>query len=145
MAETHVISALVTKYGELSGKLKACEKEAEQLRVDLSHIDAAIRVFKADYDTSAIIPRRPRRSDPRFKKGVFIRTALDILRTASDPLTARELAKRTLEYQGISQPDERAIEQLRRGLNGGLMKRLKEGSVIADASYPKRWVIIHKD
>jgi hypothetical protein len=139
MAEPHVITALVAKYRELSGKLRACETEADKLRLDLSHIDAAIRVFRHDYDTASILPRRPYRRNPHFTKGIFIRTAMSILQEVSSPVTTRELAQQTLERQGVAEPEKQLIETLRRALNGCLMRRTKEGSVIVHNCYPRRW------
>lgn len=141
MAEPHVLTALVTKYRELSGKLRACEMDAEKLRLDLSHIDAAIRIFRHDYDTASILPRRPYRRNPHFKKGIFVRTAMEILQEATCPITTRELAKRSLERQDLTMPDKQTIETLQRALNGCLMHRAKDGSVVMDNSYPKRWAI----
>jgi len=143
MAELHVVTALVEKYRELSGKLKACEKEADKLKVQLSHVDAAIRIFREEFDTGAILPKRLYRRNPHFKKGVFIRSAMDVLREAPEPLSARELARLTLQRQGISEPDNDAIEALRRALNGCLMKRAKDGSVaMHEDTYPKRWELV---
>jgi hypothetical protein len=45
MAETHVISALRAKRAEISGYIHELEKKVKRMRVNLSHIDATIRVF----------------------------------------------------------------------------------------------------
>ncbi len=87
MAEPHVLTALVTKHRELAGKLRACETEAEKLKLDLSHLDAVILLFRRDYDTSTILPKRPYRMNPHFKKGVLTRTAMEILSEATHSVT----------------------------------------------------------
>jgi hypothetical protein len=145
MAEPHVLTALVEKYRELSGKLHACEQEVETLRLDLSHIDAAIRVFRHDYDTTSIVPKRHYHRNPHFKKGAFIQAAMDVLQAATCPLTTRELAKQTLERQGISQSNKRFVETLQRTLNDCLMRRATKGTVVADNSRPRRWKITPVD
>lgn len=143
MAELHVVTALISKYRELSGKLAASEKECERLKADLSHIHATIRVFNADFDPGTIKPRRPYRRNPLFKRGNLVRTALDILRSADEPLTTRELTTRILEYHGIPPSNDHELEQLRKGLHSCLMQRAKNGDILVDGSYRKRWAIAH--
>jgi hypothetical protein len=101
MAEPHVITALVGKYRQLSGKLLVCERDAAAIRADLAHLDAAIRLFKADYDTGSIPPKRPYRPNRLFRKGTLSRNSMEILRPATEPLTAREIVLATLREQGV--------------------------------------------
>jgi hypothetical protein len=130
MAELHVISALVTKYRELSGRLAACEREATGLRDDLSHIDAAIRVFQSDYDLSAIRPKQ------QYKRNPY-----DVLREAGEPLTALEIVTRVLAARGI-EPSKAELQNARNSVGTCLRKKQREGTVAADGDHPKRWRLV---
>jgi hypothetical protein len=141
MAELHVISALVTKYRELSGRLAACEREATGLRDDLSHIDAAIRVFQSDYDLSAIRPKQQYKRNPALKKGEMVRGAYDVLREAGEPLTALEIVTRVLAARGI-EPSKAELQNARNSVGTCLRKKQREGTVAADGDHPKRWRLV---
>jgi hypothetical protein len=65
MAEPHVLTALVSKRAELGGQIEALERQTDQLRADLLHIDAAIRIFAPEYRPNEIRPKAKR------KKGVL--------------------------------------------------------------------------
>jgi len=45
---------------------------------------------------------RRRRPNPSFKRGTVFRTAIDILRTAEKPLSAKEIADRMLTKKGVT-------------------------------------------
>jgi len=59
MAETHVISALRAKRAEVSGYIHDLEKKVRHMCVNLSHIDATIRVFSPNLnpDDIAVVER----------------------------------------------------------------------------------------
>ena len=46
MAETHVLTALYSKYALAMGELRKLETNADKHRADLEHIEATIRLFK---------------------------------------------------------------------------------------------------
>jgi hypothetical protein len=113
MAETHVISALVSKRAELSGELAAAERRIEKLRADLEHIDGAIRVFDPTAVPVKIKPRRPLAvpltSLPHGQASRFI---LGILRDATEPMTAIAIATALADRCGM----EGASAAQRKGL-----------------------------
>ena len=49
MADTHVISALSTKRGEILGSIKYYKQLISSLDKDLQNIDATIKIFEPDY------------------------------------------------------------------------------------------------
>ena len=49
MADSHVISALSTKRGEILGSIKHYKKIISSLDKDLTNIDATIKIFEPDY------------------------------------------------------------------------------------------------
>jgi hypothetical protein len=71
----------------------------------------------------------------RFKRGTVYRRAVDVLRTATEPLTAREIAERVLAAANISKPDKAALDDLigtvlasLRNHQGKGVERANEGS-----------------
>ena len=49
MADSHVISVLSTKRGEILGSIKHYKQLISSLDKDLQNIDATIKIFKPDY------------------------------------------------------------------------------------------------
>lgn len=92
MAETHVIIALNRKYAELLGEVMRLQHEARKLRKSTMHVEATIRLFRADYDVSEINPVIPYKAVRWRIKGQGIRFAIEALRDAKRPMTTQELA-----------------------------------------------------
>jgi hypothetical protein len=61
--DSHCLSGLVAKRAELAGEIGLAEERLDQLRADILHLDAAIRIIDPGYHTDAIVPkvRRQRR------------------------------------------------------------------------------------
>jgi hypothetical protein len=138
MAETHVISALNAKYVRIKGQIITKERELEGLRIDLVHVEETIRLFKNDWDDAdrlAVAPRKPSRW---LRRGQGIRTALDVLREASTPLTAREIALAVMDRLQQPKPSADALERQASTFNGLLRRRIGKGIVRHDGT-PWRW------
>jgi hypothetical protein len=86
------LSGLIDKRAELAGEIRLLEERLEQLRSDVLHVDATIRLIDPAYRVDAVVPkvRRPRRD--WFGRGELLRSILETLRKAPEPLTAREIA-----------------------------------------------------
>lgn len=142
MADPHVITALVAKYAELQGQLKANEQEADRLRTEIAHIEATIRIFRHDADLSLVAPRMPRNRSPWFRKGQCAQAALDVLRRAAMPMSAREIALQVLKERGITDANGRSVKFLTSAIYGVLAHR-KDGLVaLHNDGFPKRWSIV---
>jgi hypothetical protein len=53
-----------------------------------------------------------RKPNPWFKRGTVYRRAVDVLRTATEPLTARDIAERVLAAANIKTSDKAALADL---------------------------------
>lgn len=93
MAETHVLFALRRKYAE---RLGAADHAA------LDHLAPVIRMFSPGEDLAAIKPVRPQANHKGGAGAVWLRAGLDILRTANEPLSARQIATRIMSERGLS-------------------------------------------
>jgi hypothetical protein len=75
-------------HAELAGKILDNKKEARRLAEAMKHVEAVLKLLVPGYDVRPIAVRR-RKLNPWFKRGTVLRNALDVLRNAERPLTAR--------------------------------------------------------
>ena len=104
------IQTLERLHAELGGKILENKQEHENLAGQMRHVEAVIKMLDPSYSLRAISVKR-RQPNPWFKRGTVYRRAVDVLRTAEQPLTAREIAERVLATANIAKPNK-AIEQI---------------------------------
>jgi hypothetical protein len=100
-------------HSELGGQIVENKEEAQRLARQMLHVEAVIVIKLLDptFNLRRIAVKR-RKPNPWFKRGTVYRRAVDALRTATDPLTAREIAERVLAAANISKPDKAALDDL---------------------------------
>lgn len=140
MAETHVIIALNRKYAELLGEVKRHQHEARKLRKSMMHVEATIRLFRADYDVSEISPVIPYKAVRWRTKGQGIRFAIEALRDAKRPMTTQELAIAAMKRGGLPTSDLQAVRDVIPSLRGSLKHRIGRGVVMIEGR-PVRWAL----
>jgi len=101
MAESHVVSGLVAKRGELAGRVQLCRRELRQLADELVHLDATIHLFAPHYDLGGIQARRQRRGRRWFGPGECQRLVLEVLRDAEGPLSDQGVTVAVAARQGL--------------------------------------------
>jgi hypothetical protein len=87
MVESHVVSGLVAKRGELAGEAERHRRALDRLAEELRHLDATIRLFAPDYALSGIRARQRRRAHRWFGPGECQRLVLEVLRDAGGSLS----------------------------------------------------------
>ena len=102
------IQALERLHSELSGQIAENKDEAQRLARQMLHVEAVINLLDPTFNLLRITEKR-RKPNPWFKPGKVYRRAVDVLRTATEPLTAREIADRVLEAAKITNPDKAAL------------------------------------
>lgn len=81
-----------------------------------------------------------RKPNPWFQRGTVYRAALDVLRAAPRPMTAREIAEALLAAKGIADAPRRKISNP--GARRPFLQNHKEGEVVAvGEGGPTRWKI----
>jgi hypothetical protein len=123
----YVVSALRRKYAELKG---AGDADA------MAYVGATLLLFDPGADLAAIRAVRPYKR----ARGRWSRDALDILRTANEPMTPTELAARVMAKQGLDPTDDK----LRRGIMIDLvivLTRLEERGFVVASGKPRRWSV----
>jgi hypothetical protein len=106
MAESHVVSGLVAKRGELAGEAEHCRRELRRLADELGHLDATIRLFDPDYDLGGIRARRRRSAHHWFGPGECQRLVLEVLRDAAGPLSDQGVTAAVVARKGMQDRPE---------------------------------------
>ena len=128
MAESHVVSGLVAKRSELAGLIDHHQKEIDRLAGDLSHVDAAIKIFDPAYDLRTVPIRLLRKRNQLFKIGESARRILDALRESGTPMTCRAMTESIAMKKAwdLKQID---VEMVMKNLNGVLRRMEKAGTI----------------
>ena len=121
MADPHVISGLVKVRARLGGDLRRIEKQRRELKAKLASVDETLKLIGFQDDPAQIAPRA---SYTRlFKRGELFRLVADALRTATGPISNREIAAIVVQKRGWDARDPElasriaeSIKPVRRGL-----------------------------
>jgi hypothetical protein len=107
MAETHVVSALHEKRAKVSGCIARLERQLDQQRVDLTHIDGVLRLFEPDRDPEAIKPKRTcTKRTHYFARSGLSRLILEALRDAGGKRQSTdEIAGAVIAAKGFDAAD----------------------------------------
>jgi hypothetical protein len=107
MADSHVVSALREKRGKVAGCIARLERQLDQHRADLSHIDGVLRLFEPDRDPEAIKPKRTYARRTRyFARNELSRLVLEALRDADTRrMSTDEIASQALAAKGFEAAD----------------------------------------
>jgi hypothetical protein len=81
-----------------------------------------------------------RQSNPWFQRGTVYRRAL---RTATEPLTAREIAERVLATAKVTNPNKAALADLTGSILASLRNHKGKGVQRTNEGSPARWKLHH--
>lgn len=123
MADTHVISALRGKRGELAGLVDGLQDQLRQAMIDLDHIDASLRLFDPDIELDEI---KPKPLPPRHRafKGQVTRAILAMLR-AEGPMDARAITLRLMAERELNLNDKGLQKAMHKRI-GAALRNLRE-------------------
>jgi hypothetical protein len=112
MGDSFIISGLRRKHAEILGHIAALEREVDQLRADLVHIDATLRLLVPGIDLEEIpIRHRPHKRSPYFARGEITRTCMEAFRQAGGDgwLSADEIAVLAMVRKGLDPERDRRL------------------------------------
>ena len=91
MADSHVISALSTKRGEILGSIKHYKQIISSLDKDLANIDATIKIFEPDYKfgSEKIVNKHRNKF---FNNGEAKVLVLEVLKNSNLPISTDKIA-----------------------------------------------------
>jgi len=87
MTESHVISGLVAKRGELAGEIDYHQKLIKGISDQLKALDAAIKVFDPEYKLRNIKAKKHHRKNHFFRHGEGNTLLMDLMREAGGECT----------------------------------------------------------
>jgi hypothetical protein len=123
------VDYLVKLHADLGGRIWENKREAERLADAMKHVEAVIKLFNPNYNVRLISLRRRYKGNAWFKRGTLFRHAIDVLRNAQEPMTARQITERMLAAKGVSEVTTKAV----RDLAGGVLASLQnnDGKTVA--------------
>jgi hypothetical protein len=140
----HVVSGLIEKRRELAGIIDELQRQLDQSRADLTHIDGVLRVLASDLDPEPIKPKRAYRRNRYFARNELSRLCLGVLRTAAgEPLGTEEIAGRVIAVKGFGVGDA-ILRAAIRDQVGSAIKRLHRNGVIehVGAGRASKWKLL---
>jgi hypothetical protein len=99
-------------------------------------VEAVIKMLAPDFSVATIAAKRRNKSNPWFKRGTLYRSAVDVMRRAATPMTAREIADALIADKAPEATRKQAID-LQAAILVALRKRNGE-SVVGEGA-PARW------
>jgi hypothetical protein len=96
---------------------------------DLENLDATILQFEPNFRIEAIKPRSFRPPKDWANRGEMTRICLSILRQASEPLTARDIAYQLLTERALNRDDQRLLRIMRSRVARALRLQRDKGVV----------------
>ena len=137
----HVISGLIAKRAELAGIIDHLQRQLDQYRADLTHIDGVLRVLASGINPEAICPKRIYRRNRYFSRNELSRLCLEAFRRAAgEPLSIDEIDGHVIMAEGFDIGD-RVLRAAIRGQSGDVVKRLhRDGKAVKiGAARASKW------
>jgi hypothetical protein len=130
IASKQAIFTLTQLHAELAGKLADNKRTAVTLRTSMMQVEAVLQMLQPGFSVAAIAAKRRHKSNPWFKRGTLFRGAVDVLRRAEVPMTAREIAGALIADKAPQATRKQAID-LQAAILAALRKR--NGKTVAGA------------
>lgn len=139
MEAPNTVSGLLTKRAELAGKIKFHQAELRKMVCDLDHLDATIRLFDPEADTSRVA-RYPTKH--RAHKGEMTRFVLAALRDATGPITSLEITRAMIAKRGLN-ADDGTVVLMRKRVGACLTALKAKGAAreVPRAGEYKGWLV----
>jgi hypothetical protein len=126
----HVISGLIEKRRELAGIIDELQRQLDQHRADLTHIDGVLRVLAADLDPETLRPKRVYRRNRYFARNELSRLCLGVFRDgAGELLSTDDITGRLIAAKGFDSGDAILRAAIREQV-GSSVKRLNRNGTI---------------
>lgn len=125
-------------HAELAGKLMDNKRVAIKIRTAMMQVEAVLQMLQPGFNVAGIAAKRRNKSNPWFKRGTLFRSALDVLRRAQAPMTAREIADVLIADKAPQATRKQAID-LQAAILAALRKR--NGGAVVGEGAPARWTL----
>lgn len=133
--ETLVVHGLLRKRAEMAGEIEALRAQLAVLLAGLDHIDSSIRIFKPDIGLDDLPERAPPPPNAAFR-GEVQRFLLDVLRTATEPPTTFDLARKIMDARRLNHEDRILFKLIAQRTGHSLSSLRRKGHVVSDKPSP---------
>jgi len=139
----HVVTALIQKRGELSGRIDHLQSELRQAVVDLDNVEATLRIFVPDAEIPDLAPRNVPQANPA-ERGDHLRVILVALREAARPLTTNELTEAVMKARGLEIDNAKLFRTMSKRVGACLRTAKNERGILKSMPGPAQqhlWTI----
>jgi hypothetical protein len=129
------------------GQVEAMQTQLGALFVDLSHVDAAIRVFRPDIEL-ADLPEKIAPGPFTGFRGEIQRFLLDELRRSNEPLSTFDLAEHIMRKRGLDPADRLHFKLITKRTGYALAKLRNKGEVASKRTHrsaPLNWTLATRE
>jgi len=130
------VHTLTQLHAELAGKIETNRKSGDKLRSQMVQVEAVMKMLDPDFNARAISAKRRNVGNPWFRRGTMFRSAVDVLRRAGTPMTAREITDALIAGKAPQATRKQAIV-LQAAILAALRKR--NGGPVVGEGAPARW------
>ena len=125
-----VVSGLIEKRRELAGIIDRLQRELDQYRANLAHVDGTLRLLAEGLDPETIRSKSPYKRADYFGHNELSRRVLDTLRTAAgEPIGIEEISHQIATAKGFDPVDEHLLAGIRQRLRAVLTRLRKQGVI----------------
>lgn len=127
MAESHVVTGLLTLRSELIGKIEYAHKQIAKFNSDITHIEATIKLISPNLNLSTNKPKEYRVRLSPFRNGEVPVLILDILRQSDMPLSTSEIAHGIAKARGL--PEDKDYDRVVKPIHSALQRMRRNGFI----------------
>jgi hypothetical protein len=95
-----------------------------------------VKMLEPGFNVASIAAKRRNKSNPWFKRGTLFRSAVDVMRRAATPMTAREIAETLIAGKAVP-ATRKQFKDLQAAVLAALRKR--DGAMVVSAGAPAHW------
>lgn len=135
----HTITGLLKKRADLWNEAERIRDRLAEIRNDIGALDRTLNVLGYTGDLDAAMPRQKR--EVIFGKGELSKAIYGELRTATGPLTSRDIAREIVALRGEDARDRKYLSDLTKRVSKALRAMREAGEVrtVADAKGNLMW------
>lgn len=104
------ILTLSQLHAEVAGKFLENMKAGVKIKAAMMQVQAVLQMFQPGFSVAAIAAKRRDKSNPWLKSGTLFRSAVDVMRRAGAPMTARQIADAPISDKAPQATRKQAID-----------------------------------
>lgn len=124
----HTISGLLKKRADIFNEAERLRDRQAEIKNDVAALDRVLATLGYDGDLDAAMPRQKRQV--LFGRGELTRAILDVLRSATEPMATREIAREILAVNEHDPRDRKLLTEHTRRVSKALRVLRADESVM---------------